>query len=162
MISFQLEKHGICHWNSIWIWIHIVCRGFNALCNIRISKFFTHKKLIWTVDFKFGVHKLSVRFYWWRGITLRRKLQVHSWQLWRNERGKLLYPCWDNYLEFSRFWILNTFRPSLFWSHLFFRVLFSYTKIRQSLIFFELLICMYNCDFGSKDRTNIILPLIGT
>lgn len=39
LINFQLEKHGICNPSCIWIWIHIVYRGFNMQCNIRILEF---------------------------------------------------------------------------------------------------------------------------
>ncbi len=39
LISFLLEKHGICCQSCTWIWIHNVCRGFNAQCNISILGF---------------------------------------------------------------------------------------------------------------------------
>lgn len=35
-LNFQLKKHGIFHWSCIWIWIHSICKGFNAQCNIHI------------------------------------------------------------------------------------------------------------------------------
>jgi hypothetical protein len=39
LISFQLEKHGIFHQRYIWIWIHIICKGFSTHGNICILKF---------------------------------------------------------------------------------------------------------------------------
>jgi hypothetical protein len=57
--------------------------------------------------------------------------------------------------------MLNTNRPSIFWSCLFFESLtFLHNIIFQhSLNFFELLICKYNCNFGPKNMTYNLLVL---
>jgi hypothetical protein len=83
-------------------------------------------------------------------------------QLWKNERGKLFYPHWDSYLECSK--VLTIEHKSAY------SVLESFFKknptflcnirFRHNLIFFELLTCKYNCDFGPKDRTSNLLALI--
>jgi len=73
-------------------------------------------------------------------------------QLRRNERRKLFHPHWDSYLEFSKFQMLNTYRPSLFWNRLFFESPTFLHNIRfcHSLNLFELLICKYNYSFGLR------------
>jgi hypothetical protein len=84
--------------------------------------------LIWTIDFRFGAHKMEATYTFqtefidekeWCNDT---NCKFTHRQLWRNERGKLIYPRWDNYLECSRFWIQNTYWLSLFWNNFFFLV----------------------------------------
>ncbi len=133
-------------------------------------KVFTHEELIWTVDFRFGVHKVKTTYIpsnqlqdFINGEEQHNdaNCKFTCQHLQRNERGKLLYPHWDSYLEVSKFWIMNTHWPSSLWSHLFFESpTFLHNIIfRHNLSLFELLSCRYNCSFGLKGKTNNLLAL---
>jgi hypothetical protein len=73
---------------------------------------FTHKELIWTVDFRFGVQKVETIYIPSNQVQdfIDEKEQCNDanykftcQQLRRNEIRKLLYLHWDNYFKFSRF-----------------------------------------------------------
>jgi hypothetical protein len=128
---------------------------------------FTQKELIWIVDFRFGAHKVETTYIPSNRVQDFINEEEHHndanykftcWQLWRNERRKLFYPCWDSYFEFSKFQMLNI---NLFWSLLFLESCTFLHNIRfhHSLSFFEMLSCMYNCNFGLEDKTNNLLAL---
>jgi hypothetical protein len=131
---------------------------------------FTCREFIWIVNFKFGVHKVETTYIpsnWMQNLIdmeercSNANCKFTRRQLQRNERGKLLYPRWDSYFEFSKFWILNTNRTSLFWNHLFFQSpIFLHNIIfRHSLSLFELLSCKYNCSFSLEIQICNLLAL---
>jgi hypothetical protein len=166
-ISFQLEKHGIFHQGYIWIWIHIICKGFSVHGNICISKF-SH------VGTWYGLLILDLVLTKWKQHTsIQIKCKTLSMEK-NNATTQVVSSHVDNCekmkegncfihigIECSKLRILNIDWPFLFWSLFFLNPIFLCNiKFRNNLSFFELLTCRCNCNFGPKDRTKNLLALI--
>jgi hypothetical protein len=127
---------------------------------------FTHMELIWNVNFRFGGHKVKTTYIPSNQFQDFINEEHHNdiQQLRRNERGRLLFPCWDNYSEFSRIWIFTHLVSCKVTFFCKFKVscttLFSFTILSflymfyflHNMSYFEFSCYKYNCSYGLDDK----------
>jgi hypothetical protein len=119
LINFQLEKHEICRQSCIWIWIHKICRGCSAQCNIHILEFLHIRS--W-----YGLSISNLVRIKWKQHTY---LQIECKTLSTKDNSatmQIISSHDDNYEKMKEgnyfIHIGIIIWNSLFWSHCFFRV----------------------------------------